>query len=95
MNLILKYKSQYYDKKSEDLYQSFYDTNPQDILLILKDGKIILFDESLKADLNNKFDYTKKFAEISINGKLKYECYGVKEIVGKIKKYISDFEIDL
>ena len=82
-------------KKSEDLYQSFYDTNPEDILLILKDGKIILFDESLKADLNNIFGYTKKFPEISFKGKLKYECYGVKEIAGQIKKYISDFEIDL
>jgi len=82
-------------KKSEDLYQSFYDTNPEDILLILKDGKIILYDESLKADLNNKFGYTKKFPEISVKGKLKYECYGVKEIVGQIKEYISDFDIDL
>lgn len=83
------------NKKSEDLYQSFYDSNPEDLLLILKDGKIILFDESLKADLNNEFGYTKNFSGISIKGKLKYECYGVKEIIGKIKKYIFDFEIDL
>lgn len=82
-------------KKSEDLYQSFYDTNPEDILLILKDGKIILFDESLKADLNIEFGYTKNFSGISIKGILKYECYGVKEIVGQIKEYISDFDIDL
>ena len=82
-------------KKSEDLYQSFYDTNPEDILLILKDGKIKLFDESLKSDLNNEFGYTKNFSGISIKGKLKFECYGVKEIVGQIKDFISDFDIDL
>ena len=77
-------------KKSEDLYQSFFDTNPQDIMLILKNGKVIFFDEILKEELNKKFEYTKNFSVINIKGKLKYECYGVKEIIGQIKSFNSD-----
>lgn len=82
-------------KTSGDLYQSFYNTNPENILLILKDGIIILFDEILKEELNNKYDYSKKFSAIRIKGKLKYECYNIKEIIGQVITFNSNLPIDI
>jgi cytosine/adenosine deaminase-related metal-dependent hydrolase len=65
-------------KKSENNYDAFFNVNPEDILLIIRNGKIILFDESLEhecAYLN--------YRKFKIRGSVKFTD---KEIVATIKK---------
>jgi len=65
-------------KKSENNYDAFFNINPEDILLIIRSGKIILFDESLEhecAYLN--------YCRFKIRGAVKF---AEKEIVSVIKK---------
>jgi hypothetical protein len=69
-------------KKCEDNYDTFFSTNPQDILLITRFGKIILFDESLKnecAHLNyNKF---------KVNDSIKFADEEIIATLKQLKKY--------
>ena len=76
-------------KKNEDLWESFFSINPEDIILILKKGKIILFDEevlplikSINRDMFYKFKFknrTKLFIE-DINASVEKVKYYSKEI---------------
>ncbi len=73
-------------KKSENSFESFYRNNPEDILLIMKSGKIILFDESVKGFR----EMTKgvKFDEVNVNGRIKFVNYGVNEFLNELKKLL-------
>lgn len=65
-------------KKSENSYDTFFNINPEDILLIIRSGKIILFDESLGQEcayLN--------YSRLKIRGAVKF---AEKEIISLIKK---------
>lgn len=65
-------------KKNENNYDTFFNINPEDILLIIRSGKIILFDESLDQEcayLN--------YCRFKIRGAVKF---AEKEIVSVIKK---------
>ena len=73
-------------KKSADIYDSFFNTDPEDIFLILKSGKVILFDESLKHKLNYELDQN-KFERMNINGKVKYVAFRITEIMNELKRY--------
>ena len=68
-------------KKSENNYEAFFDIEPEDILLIIRDGKIILFDELLE----DECAYL-KYCKFKIRGSTKFT---VKEIVAIIKKLES------
>jgi cytosine/adenosine deaminase-related metal-dependent hydrolase len=73
-------------KKSENNYDAFFKVNPEDILLIIRSGKIILFDESLEhecAYLN--------YRKFKIRGTVKF---AEKEIVSVIKK-LEGYNIQL
>jgi len=73
-------------KKSENHYDAFFNINPEDILLIIRSGKIILFDESLEhecAYLN--------YRRFKIRGAVKFTD---KEIVSVIKK-LEGYNIQL
>lgn len=41
-------------KKRDNYYDSFFSLTPEDILLIIKDGEVVLYDESLQHQLHNK-----------------------------------------
>ena len=73
-------------KKSENNYDAFFNINPEDILLILRSGKIIFFDESLEhecAYLN--------YRRFKIRGAVKFT---EKEIVAVIKK-LEGYKVQL
>lgn len=73
-------------QNSENIYDSFYNTNPRDILLILKKGKIILFDHSLKDALSDEI-IQNNFEEIKVNGKVKLTEYHITETLIGLKKF--------
>lgn len=82
-------------QKSVNLYESFYNTNPEDILLILKNGEVVLFDSTIKESLRGVMKHTNSFNEINIKGHIKYADYPVGEIINKIKEQKSGTEIKL
>jgi len=49
-------------KKSSSMWNAFYKVNPEDILMIIKDGKVILFDETIVKKIKKRIsmsDYLK------------------------------------
>jgi cytosine/adenosine deaminase-related metal-dependent hydrolase len=61
---------------------AFYSINPEDILLVLHDGAVRLFDEEIKDQLTDAEIAISKFSKIFINGKGKH-IYG--DLPGLIK----------
>jgi cytosine/adenosine deaminase-related metal-dependent hydrolase len=76
-------------RKSGNLFDSFYMTNPEDIILIIKDGEIILFDNSILNQISSLQIKVKlkDFDEVNVNGRIKFVKYRVNEILEKIKGY--------
>ncbi len=76
-------------EKSGDLWENFYSINPEDILLITKNGKIIFMDEELqnKQPVINE----KKFDLVNINSAGKYITKGINDLMLSIKKYIPEY----
>ncbi len=69
-------------KKCEDNYDTFFNTNPQDILLITRFGKIILFDESLK----NECEYL-NYYKFKVNDSIKFADEEIIVTLKQLKKY--------
>ncbi len=82
-------------RKSDDLYDSFYNTDPEDIQLILKNGKIILFDHNLKDALADEIILS-DFQKIKVNGRLKFAAYTISGTIShlKSKNLLPDFFTD-
>ena len=79
-------------KDQNDPMKSFFHLNPENILLIVKKGEIIYFDESLNSQLiegsNNK-----EFQKLFINNKGKYVKANLIELVKQIKKYDPEIKL--
>lgn len=73
-------------KKSGSSYDSFYNTDPEDILLILKSGKIILYDKSIEDSLPVQ-EFQNKFHATAVGGKIKYINYNITETMNSLRKY--------
>jgi len=72
---------------------SFWDINPQDILLVLLRGNILLFDENLLEQMNNAgFDAT-GFSKICYDDQCKFVKGNLTELVREIKSYYPDADI--
>jgi cytosine/adenosine deaminase-related metal-dependent hydrolase len=71
-------------------WDSFYNTDPKDILLILKDGRIVFLDKEFedKHQIINKND----FDLIGINDSKKYVIKGLLVLAERIKEYLPDYE---
>ena len=65
-----------------NLMNNFFQLNPQDILLIVRNGEIVLFDGSLYAQLG-----LKGFNKLLINDVVKYVKGNLTELVAQINKY--------
>jgi len=77
-------------RKNNNGLSNFYSTNPEDILMILKDGKIVLFDKEF-ANLYNE-EGNNGFDKIRINSSVKFIVRGIKDFVNSIKHYLPDYE---
>jgi cytosine/adenosine deaminase-related metal-dependent hydrolase len=77
-------------KRSNDEWDSFFNTNPEDILLILKNGKIIFLDEELPG--SDKLIDKKEFELIFINSVNKFIIKGASELINSIRLYLPQYE---
>jgi cytosine/adenosine deaminase-related metal-dependent hydrolase len=77
-------------KKSENNYEAFFSVEPEDILLIIRDGKIILFDELLEdecAYLN--------YCKFKIRGSTKFADKEIVAIIKKLESYKVQIPLEL
>jgi len=72
-------------KNDNDLIDSFFQLNPEDILLIIKTGKIILFDQTLEPQLNKTI--LNDFCKININGIVKLVKGDLRSLINEITKF--------
>lgn len=76
-------------KKSDYYWKSFYSINPEDILLIIKNGEIVFIDEELQ---NEQRAITEKdFDLVSINSVRKYITAGICNLMLSIQNYIPEY----
>jgi cytosine/adenosine deaminase-related metal-dependent hydrolase len=71
---------------------SFYDTKPEDILLVIYHGKIRLFAESIYHQINGSID-TDNFDKIHIGNSIKYVQGDITGLIAQIKQYKPDVDI--
>jgi len=76
-------------RKSRNDFESFYAINPDDILLIVKNGKPVFIDEELS--INHSQLNTINFEKISINNSKKFITTGIIGLMKTIKNYLPDY----
>ncbi|MDB5134104.1 MAG: amidohydrolase family protein [Mucilaginibacter sp.] len=74
--------------KNGSASNSFFETDPEDILMVIHKGKISLFDEELIAQLNSV--KLENYSRIYINGTCKYIQGNLPELMQKIKQYYPE-----
>lgn len=79
--------------KGSDNFESFYSIEPEDILLIIKNGRILLIDEKLQKDqaVVNECD----FDLIDIKSIRKFVTKGVINLIREIKYYLPDYNFPI
>ncbi len=77
------------EKKTGTVLNSFYALGPADILIIIKSGKIILFDSKLSNQLIESKNESAGFTKIKIGGRIKYVKGKLDELCEAIKSYSS------
>jgi cytosine/adenosine deaminase-related metal-dependent hydrolase len=75
---------------AEKIQDNFSELNPEDILLILKNGEIKLFDKKLLSQLEAGNFNKKNYSEISIKNSKKYVHGNLPGLITEIKKYYSE-----
>jgi cytosine/adenosine deaminase-related metal-dependent hydrolase len=78
-------------KDKTDILNGFFSLNPEDILMIFKDGEIILFDETILAQLT-KYVSIKEFSKIFINGTCKFIKGNLPALIKHIKQYNAEIK---
>jgi len=71
-------------------FDAFYSLNPEDIQLILHEGKIRLFDEEIKDQLMVYHFPISQFSKINVNGKYKYICGDLPALITEVKNYYPE-----
>jgi cytosine/adenosine deaminase-related metal-dependent hydrolase len=79
-------------KDNRNLLNSFFQLNPEDILLTLNKGEIILFDETLYSQLNEHVS-TGDFSKIYIGKAGKYVKGNLSELIKKIKEFVPEIKL--
>ncbi|HCY75860.1 MAG TPA: hypothetical protein DHV28_08050 [Ignavibacteriales bacterium] len=77
-------------KRNVNDYNTFFNVNPEDILLIIRSGKIILFDESLKQEcayLN--------YCRFKIRGAVKFADSEIVAVIKKLESYNIQIPLEL
>ncbi|MHB8579865.1 MAG: amidohydrolase family protein [Ignavibacteriaceae bacterium] len=78
------------DKKAGNFLDSFYNLDPGDILMIIKNGKILLFDSKLLNQLSGSIIDISSFTEINIGDRNKFIKGRLDELCRRIKMYSSN-----
>ena len=76
-------------KKHSSNWESFYKINPEDILLILKNGNVVFIDSEII--LQQQDFYKNDLDVIYINSVKKYITKGIRELVQSIHTILPDF----
>ena len=77
------------EKNSENFFDSFYAINPENILMLIKNGKIILFDSELLNQMKSFEVELPEFSKIQLNGRIKFIKGRLNELCREIKSYSS------
>jgi adenine deaminase len=80
---------------TENKNDNFFETDPENILLILKNGEIKLFDEKLLTELESENFNKKTYSKISINNSKKYVHGNLPGLITEIKKYYPEAEFPI
>ena len=85
------------NKNSKNVFDSFFSLNSEDILLVLKNGNIVLFDTSIRHQLNSSRFNFNLFTKIRLNGKTKFVLGRLDELCSSIKKIYpaADFPFEI
>jgi cytosine/adenosine deaminase-related metal-dependent hydrolase len=75
---------------ANSLMNSFFQLGPADILLVVRNGEIILFDETLSAQLG-----LKGFTKLVINDVAKYVKGDLAELVAQINQYAPEAKLPI
>ncbi len=75
-----------------NLMNSFFQLNPEDILLTLNKGEIILYDETLYSQLNEHVSIG-DFSKIYIGKSGKYVKGNLVALIKKIKEFVPDIKL--
>ena len=78
-------------KKSESMWDAFFSINPEDIVLILKRGKIILYDKEILPFIKNINCDT--FYKFQFNNKIKFVAEDINASIEKVKCYSNGIKI--
>jgi hypothetical protein len=78
-------------KDKTDALNGFFSLNPEDILMIFKEGNIILFDETVLAQLT-KHVSIQEFGKIFINGTCKFIRGNLPALIKQIKQYNTEIK---
>jgi hypothetical protein len=76
-------------------FDAFYSINPEDILLVLHEGEIRLFDEEIKDELTDAKIAISKFSKIFINGKGKHIYGDLPELIKLTHSYNSQISFPI
>jgi len=79
------------NKKGDSLTNSFFQLNPEDILLVIKSGDIILYDQSLEAQMNEHV-VLDGFSKIKIRDCIKFVKGDLPALVTQIIKFAPHAE---
>lgn len=82
-------------KKTGTTTDAFYAVNPGDILLVLQQGKIRLFDACIKEQITDEAVDIKAFSTVEIGGAIKYVWGNIGILLSTIKTYYPDAVLPL
>jgi cytosine/adenosine deaminase-related metal-dependent hydrolase len=77
-------------KKNENNYDAFFNINPEDILLIIREGKVILFDESLE----NEFAFL-NYDKFKIRSSRKFTTNEIVEVIKRLEDYKVQLPLEI
>jgi cytosine/adenosine deaminase-related metal-dependent hydrolase len=76
-------------------WQEFYAVNPEDLLLVIHQGKIRLFDEELYCQLSKNKFATEDFSRIYIQGACKYIQGDLPGLIRNIRKFSNSINFPI
>ena len=82
-------------KKFDNVTDAFFGLNVESILMVLKNGNIVLFDETLQPQLASQGTNTSGFCRIAVNGRFKYVKGDVPGLLKQIGHFAKDISLPI